>query len=330
MYSVSIVIPIFNVEKHIERCLRSVMRQDYVGPIECLLINDSTPDASMQIVGSLLKDYKGPIAFKIFHHNVNKGLSATRNTGTRNATGDYIFYLDSDDEIMPHAISTLVSLVDKYPKVDIVYGDWYVSKDFNLLQNRRGLPEYTDNRKKICKLLLRSDVTMTAQNKLIKREYILKENLFFYEGILHEDVHLNYYYATTANSIAISYVPTYVYYLNPNGITGAFSHKNIESIWCLVNEILSNKRTCFLQYKLCYSFQYIYSSYLKCSEKADLCKTKKFLKRIGKEALSSGVLLLYIYIQILLLIPSRLWFRIRKTLFTKGCYFLLTRYYYSL
>lgn len=252
MIKVSIIIPVYNVAKHIERCLHSVLSQDYEGLLECIIVDDCTPDDSMQIAVKLLSEYTGHINTKICHHKQNCGLSAARNTGVAEADGDYIFFLDSDDEIMPHAISVLVALVAKYPNVDIVYGDWYLPRRFKGLHNDIRLPEYTDSRKKIARYLLSGAVSMTGPNKLIRKQYILDNHLTFKEGIIHEDNLFTYYLANTAHSIAISFTPIYVYYLNQVGITSTVTPKHILSKITLANEILDYTKDILLGYKYYY------------------------------------------------------------------------------
>ena len=95
--SVSIIVPVYNVERFVENCIRSVMRQTYDGNIECVVVDDCGTDNSMGIVEKLVFEYNGPISFKIVHHTSNRGLSAARNTGISNASGDYLLFLDSDD-----------------------------------------------------------------------------------------------------------------------------------------------------------------------------------------------------------------------------------------
>ena len=95
MYSISIIIPIYNVEKYIERCILSVMRrQDFDGDLECILVDDCTPDKSMQIAKSLIDSYQGPVKFRIMRNSENQGLSCSRNNGLNCAKGDYVFFLD--------------------------------------------------------------------------------------------------------------------------------------------------------------------------------------------------------------------------------------------
>ena len=98
---VTIVIPVYQVSEYVERCVCSVMAQSYPY-LECIIVDDATQDDSIVKCEQLIAAYKGPIRFRILHHGQNRGLSAARNTGTKVATGDYLYYLDSDDYTSCH------------------------------------------------------------------------------------------------------------------------------------------------------------------------------------------------------------------------------------
>ena len=119
---ISIIIPIYNVAEYITECLQSVMRQTYKGEIECILVDDCGKDKSISVAEQLISDYKGQIEFRILHHEHNRGLSAARNTGTDAATGDYIYYLDSDDYISDDCIEVLTQPLEVC-EYDMVLGD---------------------------------------------------------------------------------------------------------------------------------------------------------------------------------------------------------------
>lgn len=87
---VSIIIPVYRVADYISACLDSVIAQDYSN-IEVLLINDCTPDDSMLIAKQIIAMYEGPIDFKIIDHQTNQKQAAARNTGIRNASGEFLF-----------------------------------------------------------------------------------------------------------------------------------------------------------------------------------------------------------------------------------------------
>ena len=107
---ISIVIPVWEVSAYIARCLRSVMGQTY-SRIECIIVDDASQDDSIAQCEQMIAKYRGPIRFSILHHSHNRGLSAARNTGTEAATGEYIYYLDSDDELPPDSIENLFRLI---------------------------------------------------------------------------------------------------------------------------------------------------------------------------------------------------------------------------
>lgn len=118
---VSIIIPVYNVSDNIERCILSVINQTY-HHIECIVVDDGSPDDSMEKCYSLINHYVGPILFSVVAHERNLGLSAARNTGIDKSNGDYIFFLDGDDELLPYSIQCMVDITELYPKVEMVQG----------------------------------------------------------------------------------------------------------------------------------------------------------------------------------------------------------------
>ncbi len=96
-YSVSIIVPIYNVEKYIERCAVSLFEQDFED-IEYIFVNDCTPDNSIQILEEVIEKYPNRKSnVKIIHYKANKGLGSARKTGLEQATGEYVLHIDSDD-----------------------------------------------------------------------------------------------------------------------------------------------------------------------------------------------------------------------------------------
>ena len=102
MISISIIIPIYNVELYVKRCLESVMAQECSNvEIECILVDDNSLDNSMLIAERLIDKYVGKIKFVIIRHERNLGLSVARNTGMKYATGEFLMFVDSDDIVEP-------------------------------------------------------------------------------------------------------------------------------------------------------------------------------------------------------------------------------------
>ena len=118
---VSVIIPVFGVSVYIERCVQSVMNQTYKN-IECVIIDDSTKDDSIIRCEQLIETYTGPVKFRVLHHQHNRGLSAARNTGINAAIGDYLYFLDGDDEITSDCIEKMVRPVYRDSTIEMVRG----------------------------------------------------------------------------------------------------------------------------------------------------------------------------------------------------------------
>lgn len=215
---ISIIVPVYNVEQYIKESFDSIAAQSYKGEIECIFVDDCGQDNSVAVLEKLIAEYKGPIQFSIIHHEHNKGLSGARNTGIRKASGDYLYFLDSDDSITSDCIEKLVILAEKYPGVEIVQGSTKSRMEW-LQMGWKKLPEYSDNFKWIKKNILKRIIfAMTAWNKLIKRSFVIEHGLYFLEGVIHEDDLWNFELAKYTKSIAICTSISYNYRENPNGI----------------------------------------------------------------------------------------------------------------
>lgn len=212
---VSIIIPVYNVSHYIRRCLQSVVDQTYTN-LECILVDDCGSDNSMDLAQDYIKGYKGNIAFTILRHESNKGQSAARNTALRVAKGQYVYFLDSDDSITTNCIESLMFQADKHPEADFIQG--------NTLDNTGNishygwnthLPEFCNNHDELENYLLFVVVT-SAWNKLIKREFIINNQLYFPEGIIHEDLYWCFFLAKYTKAVSFVNEGTYFYYINDN------------------------------------------------------------------------------------------------------------------
>lgn len=214
---ISIVVPVYNVEAYIEDCLKSVASQTYKGDIECIIVDDCTPDGSCAIVERFITEYKGAIDFKLLHHTMNRGLSAARNTGIDAATGDYIYFLDSDDEIPPDCIE-LLSEPLKEKLYDFVIGDYKVigsETQFPPLLLEHGV--VTTN-EEIRNSYFQNLWYMMAWNKLCRMNFVRKEKLYFKEGLLNEDNLWSFILACTAQTMFVIKKNTYKYKVRESSI----------------------------------------------------------------------------------------------------------------
>ena len=220
---VSIIIPVYNVAPYVEECIRSVMAQTTDEPIECIIVDDCGTDNSMQIVRDVLKEYTGPIEFKTVIHEKNGGLSAARNSGIRIARGEYLYFLDSDDYISSNCISSLWKSVIEHPNVDVVYGKvetlpYKYNQYYDLKAN--GAIQFSEDKAHIRNIHFR--IYEIACGKLIRKEWVLKNNLYFKEGILNEDYewHLRQYFFLNSYAFNCDNTTTYFYIQRENSIMG--------------------------------------------------------------------------------------------------------------
>ena len=220
---VSIIIPVYNVAPYIEKCLQSVMAQTYSESMECLLVDDCGRDESMTIAEHCIEEYKlknrqNSIEFHILHHSKNRGLSAARNTGIENARGEWLYFLDSDDWIIPECIGLMMQRVKQYPKSEAVFAGAFNSRCW-MDYEKKDLPDYSENRRWIQDALLqRTYLCMTAWNKLIKKSFIVCNHCFFKENLILEDELWNLLLAQNLSCLSIVKLNTYHYVDNSQSI----------------------------------------------------------------------------------------------------------------
>lgn len=231
---VSIIIPVYNVEAYIEDCIASVMAQDYE-QLEVLIVDDCTPDRSIEIVKKMISNYKGPHIYKIIRHTRNGGLSTARNSGIHEATGEFIYFLDSDDFIVEKAISNLIELYSQ-TQANIVIGNRktvdhqtkeIVCKPFLFSQSNYFFSSLDDMY--ACREFIEMDLNGIAWNKLVQKDFLLKNHLFFNEGIIFEDDIWSYKVYCCKPTIAVSSTTTYVYRMRPSSIMTSFTEYHFYS-----------------------------------------------------------------------------------------------------
>lgn len=226
--AISVIVPVYNVSIYIERCMMSILQQTY-NHFECILVDDATPDDSIEKCKALIGKYDGPISFRIVRHERNKGLSAARNTGTSIALGDYILYVDSDDEISHDCIEKLVAPIEQDNTIELVVGnvdertDGYdgplssphTHGEIYLRTNEEVRHYYFD--KKI--------ITTTAWNKLIKKDFLNQYTLSFKDGQYWEDALWMFYILKHVSNVYLINDVTYIYYRRPDSITTSMNQK---------------------------------------------------------------------------------------------------------
>ena len=227
MQKVSIIIPVYNVASYIEESLLSALNQTY-NNIEYIIVDDCGTDNSISIV-RMLQQSNPHKDIKIIHHTQNRGLSAARNTGLINATGEYIYFMDSDDTISCDCIEKHLDAIQKY---DADFTDANVL----VIGGRQQLFNSTKaisliNTSDILIGYFAGDIHITACNKLYKKEFLTKNSIHFIEGLLHEDVIWTLDIAQNARNVVLMPDFTYHYHIRGGSITTSVSTENIIKIY---------------------------------------------------------------------------------------------------
>ncbi|WP_085537158.1 glycosyltransferase family 2 protein [Massilibacteroides vaginae] len=234
---VSIIIPIYNVEAYIDRCLTSAFNQSYPH-IEFVCIDDGSKDNSVKIAEKAINksDRKKDVIFII--NPMNNGVAATRNIGLQQATGDYIFFLDSDDELPSDAIECLIKANNSI-NADIIMGDFSMTgahkRDFKTIQLQDGCYR---NEEILDTFLLMKWSDMTC-NKMVRLDTIRKNNIFFENNIIHEDTLWSFILAVESSLMIICNQRTYIYHIQDQSITQKKTDHNFNSLLIVLNKIIS-------------------------------------------------------------------------------------------
>jgi len=207
---VSIIIPVYNVEEYILSCLESVTEQRYKH-IECIIVDDCGTDDSMSLVNGFIERYNGHIFFKIFKHDCNRGLSEARNSGIGISSGEYIFFLDSDDTITDDCIEYMMSLMNEYNSDIIICS--HIESNKKVIASDVFVKRYEYN-----EIYLLHKIPNNAWNRLIRTEIIRANDLRFFSNIYHEDRLWSFFLVYNISSAIVSSKNTYIYNIRPNSI----------------------------------------------------------------------------------------------------------------
>lgn len=236
MMQVSVIVPIFKVERFIRSCAESLMTQTMREDIEFIFVDDCSPDGSMTVLHEVLKKYpQRQSCVKIVTHEKNRGLPSARNTGLLCATGKYIFHCDSDDYLESDALEQLVSVAEVEGS-DIVWCDWYLS--FEQSERYMKQPKYTTADEAV-RGMLHGRMKYNVWNKLVRYNLYEENSISFPDGHgMGEDMTMIRLFVCASK---VTYISKGLYhYVKTNGdaFTNSFSKKNLLDIRYNVNVTL--------------------------------------------------------------------------------------------
>lgn len=180
---VSVIVCFYNEEEYLSRCLQSIIQQSYKN-LQVILIDDGSTDRSLATVGS----YKGSFRNIVIKTTDNQGLASARNEGLKHAQGDYLTFLDADDELLPHMIEKCVAVITRYQS-DLVIGQFTLVNSHNQLFNKESGIKRTTFGNKSAEALIKDIYSFNAASTVWAKLYRtgIARQLSFPSGLWFED-----------------------------------------------------------------------------------------------------------------------------------------------
>lgn len=229
MKKVSIIVPVYGVEKYIDKCLDSLVKQS-LKEIEVIVVNDGTKDNSQKIIDKYVKKYPDKIKSYI---KENGGQGSARNYGLKKATGEYIGYVDSDDFVEKDMYKKLYNKAKENNYDIVVCGNYNVSEDY---QNKN-IDTFINNYNTDLENIFFGK--MAVWSKIYKRDILIKNKLEFKEKVWYEDVAFTLKAIMNSNTFAFIDEPLYDYLIREGSIMNNSNVQRNLEILDAFNDILS-------------------------------------------------------------------------------------------
>ncbi len=242
--AISVIIPMYNATEFIGRCLHSVFNQTFTD-FEIILIDDCSTDNSIDVAKELISNAPGYLKERItlLKNEKNSGQSFSRNKGIDTAKGEWLYFMDSDDEITPDCFEALMAKAEE--GVDMVIGNYKMVgyQKIDPFSVEEGI-YYPD---KIIPLQLYWQIYTMPWNKLISKAFIKKHDLYFRPGLIHEDNLWSFCSAFCFNKISVCQKKTYIYYIREGSTERSnskeFHEEHLFNVQLYMLEYLYNNKT---------------------------------------------------------------------------------------
>lgn len=226
MVKVSVIVPIYNVEKYIEDCAKSLFQQT-LNDIEYIFVNDCTPDKSIKILKEVLDAYpERKNQVKIVNLEVNSGQAAARKRGVSEATGDFIIFCDGDDWVDKNMYQRLYDCAIQH-NYDIVRCLFRRVSDGHQALCKLIPPESYANKKQLLSYLIRSSDFSSTCDKLVRRNVVFSQQFVYPKDNMCEDLVYVLQYVLNAKSIGYINESFYYYRQNESSISHVLETEHI-------------------------------------------------------------------------------------------------------
>lgn len=215
MIKISIIVPVYNVEKYLNRCVDSLLNQDIdKNQYEIILVDDGSPDRS----GVMCDEYSQKYSNIHVVHKTNGGLADARNAGLDVAQGKYIMFVDSDDYITENVLQQILGIAEQYNTEICVYKLLVLDENNDVIPNKHPNQQF-----ELYHIYDSEDVLYTIDISsvcaaLYSRDFINSHNIRFTKGITHEDVDFSNRVYALVHRILFTEVLVYFYYWNPESL----------------------------------------------------------------------------------------------------------------
>ncbi len=229
----TVVIPVYNVEKYLNRCIESILLQEWKN-YDILLVDDGSTDRSPQICDDYVKAYD----FISVIHKENGGLSEARNTGISQAKGEYVYFPDSDDWLEPDAFMALAEVLESQ-KFDIIsFNREFVKGEEDAIVSEPEVTQVFEGKDAFVQMLKHSYITGFANDKIYRKSLFIDNNILFPKGKYYEDLGTNYKLFLSAKKVYATNQKYYHYLIdNPDSITQSWNEKKFSDMFGFYKDI---------------------------------------------------------------------------------------------
>lgn len=229
----SVIVPVYNVEKYLKRCLESILVQSW-NDYEIILVDDGSTDSSAQICDLYAEKYE---MIRVIHKE-NKGLSDTRNRGIEEASGEYVYFPDSDDWLEPNTFSELSDVIEELTYDIISFNREFVTSEEDKLISAKSRIQKLSGKQALLEMLKQSDVTGFANDKIYRKKLFLDNDIEFPVGKYYEDLGTNYKLFLKATKVYVTNQKYYHYLItNPDSITQSWNEQKLQDMFGFYREI---------------------------------------------------------------------------------------------
>ena len=229
----SVIVPVYNVEKYLKRCLESILVQSW-NDYEIILVDDGSTDSSAQICDLYAEKYE---MIRVIHKE-NKGLSDTRNRGIEKASGEYVYFPDSDDWLEPNTFSELSDVIEELTYDIISLNREFVTSEEDKLISAKSRIQKLSGKQALLEMLKQRDVTGFANDKIYRKKLFLDNDIEFPVGKYYEDLGTNYKLFLKATKVYVTNQKYYHYLItNPDSITQSWNEQKLQDMFGFYREI---------------------------------------------------------------------------------------------